>query len=160
MTAVIVYTRPDGGVSVVRPAYGDKLRPKDDSDAALLARCMARLPADAINAQIVDDSAIPADRTFRNAWAADLSVDMTKARAIQMERIRAARNAKLAALDPLWMRATGRGDTVTAAAVEAEREVLRNIPQTFDLTRAADADALKELWPAELADAKPARVRA
>lgn len=152
----IIYTDSAGRLCIVTPAYNDRIRPDDDTDEALLARCMARLPADAVNPRITEED-MPADRMFRDAWVdtgGAVDVDMAKARALHMARIRAARNAKLATLDPLWMRAMGRGETAAAAAVEAQRETLRNLPQTFDLTRAADADALKELWPAELNGAR------
>ena len=33
-----------------------------------LARAMKKLPEDAINPQVVEESDIPTDRTFRNAW--------------------------------------------------------------------------------------------
>src|SRR5687768_7479558 len=111
---LIVYTRPDGGVSVVHPAEGARLaffvtladgsrlpsnppytaRRVDtilrrwpvqgvvaewaESEAEFLQRVQAKsVPQDAKDVRIVDD--VPADRTFRDAWKADLTVDMAKA---------------------------------------------------------------------------------
>lgn len=104
---------------------------------------------------VVDSAAIPQDRTFRAALRFDeatgFSVDLEQAKLIHMARIREARNKKLDALDKDWMRATGQDDKVQAAAIEAERQVLRDIPQTIDLDQAQTADELKALWPDGLA---------
>lgn len=150
----VIFSRPDGAVSITHPAYGDLARPKDDTDEALLERCMARLPPDATGVQVVERDTLPSDRTFRNAWTHDgktLSVDMAKARAIHMSRIRAARNQALAALDGETIRAVGKGDTASRDSVEARKETLRDMPQTFDLAVARTPEDLAALWPAGLA---------
>ena len=95
------------------------------------------------------------DKTFRAAWEdttpePKIDINLTKCQAIHMDRIRVARNAKLDALDKEWNRAAGRKQAAQADAIEAQREVLRNIPQTFDLTVAKTPDELKALWPTEL----------
>lgn len=41
------------------------------------------------------------------------------------------------------------------AEYDAERQKLRDIPQSFDLTMAATPEELKNLWPSELIDDKP-----
>jgi len=70
----IIYTRPDGGVSVVTPAA--------QSDVAKVLLHVANMtamefmdwivlrdvPAGSTNVQIVQDSAIPTDRSARNRW--------------------------------------------------------------------------------------------
>lgn len=67
---------------------------------------------------IVDASEVPADRTFRDAWNADLTVDMALARDIHRDRLRAARAPVLAALDVEQLRG---GD------VEARKQALRDV---------------------------------
>lgn len=182
----IIYTRPDGGVSVVHPSEGFRLaffitladgsrlpsakapfepRPVDtilrcwpvagatvewaESLAQFLERVKARsVPADASNVQIVDASAIPADRTFRNAWkagAGGIECDMTKARDLTRDMLRAERAERFKKLDGEWMRAMGRGETVAAAAIEAKREDLRNWPQEPRLDTAAAPEVLKSV---------------
>lgn len=74
-------------------------------------------------------------------------VDMPTARAIHMGRIRQARDEKLAALDTETIKALGANDDVRVAEVEAEKQTLRDIPQTFDLTGARTAVELAALWP-------------
>lgn len=86
-------------------------------------------------------SSIPEDRTFRSAWNHDLAVDMEKAVIIQMDRIRRARDEKLLELDKL---------TLAGVDVQGEKQVLRDLPQTFDLSVARTPDELKSLWPKEL----------
>lgn len=99
---------------------------------------------DFVSFQIADDSELPTDRTFRNAWARcpvnKIKVDMDKARDIHMGRIRAARNERLVELDK---RKYG-------SEYDAERQKLRDLPATFDLSKAQTPDELKALWPDEL----------
>lgn len=84
---------------------------------------------------------LPTDRYFRNAWDHDLNINMDKAREIQMENIRKARNEALEVLDI---------ETLKGIDVQAEKQVLRDIPLTFDLSVAKTPEELKNLWPQEL----------
>ena len=78
-----------------------------------------------------------------------IGVNMTKARAIHLTEIRRVRNAELAAKDTTFMRAVEAGDTSAQSAIAAEKQVLRDIPQTFDLTTDTPEE-LNAKWPAEL----------
>tara|TARA_R110000765_G_scaffold233508_1_gene336586 strand:+ start:693 stop:953 length:261 start_codon:yes stop_codon:yes gene_type:complete len=80
-----------------------------------------------------------------------VNVDMTKARAIHMDVIRAERNKELAAKDITFMRSVEDGDTDAQATIKAEKQTLRDIPATFDLTTDVDTpEKLKAKWPTEL----------
>ena len=79
-----------------------------------------------------------------------INVNMDKARTIHMDVIRTERNKELAAKDITFMRAVEAGDTDAQATIATEKQVLRDIPATFDLTDAATPEALKGKWPAEL----------
>jgi len=75
MSICLVWERADGGITVEYPAYGDTARPSSDTDAALIARCIAktrpRLEAKysgACTYHEIDSSALPSDSYFRNAW--------------------------------------------------------------------------------------------
>lgn len=86
-------------------------------------------------------SDIPEDRYFRDAWVSGekpIDIDMAKAQSVHMEHIRKARNQKLQELDV---------ETLKGIDVQAEKQVLRDIPQTFDLTVATTPEELKNLWP-------------
>lgn len=97
-----------------------------------------------IDYEIIDVSELPQDRTFRNAWeksGKQISINMDKARNIQMDKIRALRDKKLKELDI---------ETMKGNDVQAQKQVLRDIPQTFDLSVAKTPEELKALWPDEL----------
>ena len=113
----------------------------------------------------IADDAVPADRTYRNAWTLNgetIEHDMEKARQIQMDRIRRARTAELGKLDSAMSQAdeavfVAGKDVVAAQAAEAakaaiidQKQVLRDLPATFDLSKAATTEELKALWPADL----------
>lgn len=112
----IVIQNPDGSVAIVVPAPG-----------ATVAQVMQAVPAGAVFRE-VGASEPPTDRTFRNAWGHDLSVDMPRAQAIQRDRIRARRVPLLAALDVESVRATERGDAAALARIAAEKQSLRDAP--------------------------------
>lgn len=84
----VVYTRPDGGVTVVIPAEG-----------ITLERVMERsIPADAINVKVLNYRDMPQDRILRDAWTIvgdSVVEDMDKSRQI----LRTVRNSHLEALD-------------------------------------------------------------
>lgn len=96
----------------------------------------------------ISQNDLPGDRHFRRAWrksGGSVVVDLPEARKVQMEHIRSARNKRLIELDK---RKYG-------AEYDAERQKMRDIPQTFDLTVAATPEELKSLWPPELVNEKP-----
>ena len=78
-----------------------------------------------------------------------INVNMTKARAIHLEEIRKVRNEELAKEDINMLKAIEAGDTSEQSAVAAKKQVLRDIPQTFDLTTDTPEE-LKAKWPSEL----------
>ena len=80
-----------------------------------------------------------------------ISVNMTKARAIHLAEIRKVRNAELAAKDITFMRAVEAGDASAQSTIGTEKQVLRDIPATFDITTDVDTpEKLKAKWPTEL----------
>jgi hypothetical protein len=136
----IIYTRPDGGLSVVHPVrntLGETLT----TDAEIEQRAWDKLPADAINPQFVEAAEIPTDRTFRNAWKAEagnVAVDMGKAKDLTKDRLRNERKPLLEAQDVAFQRALETGaDTLN---IVKEKQRLR------DITKQVDAlDSLDEL---------------
>jgi hypothetical protein len=106
------------------------------------------VPKDATNVQIIDAGAIPTDRTFRNAWraaAGAITCDMPVSRDVARRMLRDERAERMKTLDGMWMRAMGRGDPVTAAAIEAKREALRNWPADPRIEASAAPDSLKDV---------------
>jgi len=63
----IIYTSPDGGVSVVHPVL-NTLGDEGMTEAQAEQRAWDRLPVEAIDPQFVDAAAVPTDRSKRRAW--------------------------------------------------------------------------------------------
>jgi len=78
-----------------------------------------------------------------------VNVDMTKARAIHLAEIRKVRDAELVLEDIKMHKAVEGGDASAQSTVATKKQVLRDIPQTFDLT-ARTPGQLKDKWPTEL----------
>jgi len=72
-----------------------------------------------------------------------IQIDMAKAIEIQRNRIRAAREPLLAALDVEFMRAVEMGDQAEQARVAAEKQRLRDLTNDPRLTAAKTVDELK-----------------
>jgi hypothetical protein len=80
-----------------------------------------------------------------------VNVNMTKARAIHLEEIRRVRNAELVAKDITFMRAVEAGDASAQSTIGTAKQVLRDLPATFDITTDVDTpEKLKAKWPTEL----------
>lgn len=152
MAKKIIYTDANGEMCVVHPAYGDRLRPKGETEDELLTRVAVRSIPTGTPFEIVDEPAVPTDRTYRNAWEwkNKIEVNMPKARGIHMDRIRAVRNDKLKEKDTEFMKAFEARDAALQAQIAAEKQVLRDIPQTFDLSIHTNPTALKAAWPTGL----------
>jgi hypothetical protein len=100
------------------------------------------------------------DRYFRDAVVWDENepskcrCDMPTARGIHMDKIRGVRNAQLAALDTPFLRAIETGDTGAQSTIAKQKQILRDIPQKFDLTTGTP-DQLRQKWPEELPEREP-----
>ena len=80
-----------------------------------------------------------------------INVNMTKARTIHMDAIRVVRNAELAAKDITFMRAVEAGDTSAQATIATQKQTLRDIPATSNITTGVTTPTqLKARWPTEL----------
>jgi hypothetical protein len=152
MTKIILFTRPDGGVSVLN-LTPETLSKFETEDEAIDYVRRKDVPDDATKVRVIDKSAIPAKRTFRDAWidGTDKAVtDRSKASAIHMNRIREVRNAELAKEDINFQKAIEADDASAKTAVATKKQTLRDLPATFDLSGASTDDELDALWPSEL----------
>lgn len=116
-----------------------------ESEDQFVARVRDKvIPAGAL-AFIVDDSAIPQDRTFRDAWAIQggaVAVDMVKALEIGKDLVRERRKPLLAALDVAYIRADEAGDAATKAKIVARKQALRDATSANAILTAATPEAL------------------
>ena len=108
----IIYTNPEGGVSVVHP-----------TGEVPIAELPAKLGL--TDYEIVADDVIPTDRTFRNAWVksgATVAEDLPKCKEIAHERRREARAEEFKPHDEVIMKQIPGAD---ATAAEASRAAIR-----------------------------------
>jgi len=138
----IIYTNSDGTVSIITPA-GDVNNAIKDVPSGL-------------SYEIVEDSAIPTDRSFRNAWKQNsktIETDMTKAKEIHKDKIRIARTPKLAELDIEFQKALETSSSTTD--IVAKKQVLRDAPAASGISTAASEADLKAQWDTTNLGASP-----
>ena len=103
-----------------------------------------------INGDVRDASSltVPTDRTFRGAWqfnGAAVEIDMTAARDIHRDNLRAERGPKLDALDVDYMKALEDSDTAAQQAIVGVKQVLRDVTADARIDAATTPDELKAL---------------
>ena len=138
----IIYTKSDGTVSIITPAG-------DVNDA------IKDVPS-GLSYEIVEDSAIPTDRSFRNAWKQNsktIETDMTKAKEIHKTNIRTARAPKLAELDIEFQRALE--TSADTSTIVAKKQTLRDAPSASGISTAASESDLKAQWDTTNLGASP-----
>lgn len=106
-----------------------------------------------INGDVRDASSleVPADRHFRGAWQFNgdaVEIDMTAAKNIQKDKLRAERAPMLAGLDVDYMKALEQGGDV--ASVAAQKQVLRDITDDARIEAATTPEELMALDVATL----------
>ena len=82
-----------------------------------------------------------------------ININMTKARDIHREKVRQARNPKLAAKDVEFQRALETGaDTAT---IVSEKQALRDAPAAAAIDAATTPEELKAAWDSDLLGDSP-----
>ena len=138
----IIYTNSDGTVSIINPTG-------DVNDA------IKDVPS-GLSYEIVEDSAIPTDRSFRNAWKQNsktIETDITKAKEIHKTNIRTARVPKLAELDIEFQKALETSSSTTD--IVAKKQALRDAPAASGISTAASEADLKAQWDTTNLGASP-----
>ena len=82
-----------------------------------------------------------------------ININMTKAREIHREKVREARNPKLAAKDVEFQRALETG--ADTSAIVADKQALRDAPASAVIEAATTPDELKASWDAALLGDSP-----
>ena len=129
----IIYTNSDGTVSIINPTG-------DVNDA------IKDVPS-GLSYEIVEDSVIPTDRTFRNAWKQNsktIETDMAKAREIHKNNIRNARTPKLTELDIEFKKALETSSSTTD--IVSKKQALRDAPADSGIASADTEAKLKAQW--------------
>jgi hypothetical protein len=128
----ITYPQPNGQVAIVIPTG-------DVNDA------IKDVP-EGVEYKIVDSLDI--DNDYFNAYEFDaetgVKVNIEKAKAIHLDKFRAARAPKLAKLDVEYMKAVEANDEAKKSAVAADKQALRDVTLT---TLPEDIAGIKATWP-------------
>lgn len=153
----ILYTRPDGGLTVRRPVINTHPQRENITEAEAEQRAWDKLPPDAINPEFIEGHDIKLDRTlFRDAWEKDgnggIRVNMPKAREIHKNALRRIRKPLLEVLDVEYQRADEDGNAVLKAQIIARKRVLRDVTDDPAIEAATTPEALKAVMPAALID--------
>jgi len=125
MEKVIIYTNENGNVSITFPA-------PEFLETHIIEDVLAKDCPD--HAIIVDDSTLPTDHDFFNAWRlvdGVVSVNLDAAKEIKKEELRFARTPLLQIQDVAFQRALETG--ADTSSIVAEKQRLR------DITKFADA---------------------
>ena len=83
--------------------------------------------------KIIEDTELPADRVFRNAWNYELKEDIPKSREIWKDKLRADRKPLLEQLDIDYMRSVE--DGIDSTDIIAEKQRLRDITLLVDAAK-------------------------
>lgn len=146
MNQRIIYPTPDGGVAIVVP-----------SGELPIDQVLAKDVPVGITGEIVESTDVPSDRSFRNAWkksGRNIIHDMPKARDIHRNRIRAAREPLLAALDVALLREQEKPQPVTGPII-AQKQALRDAPANPAIDAAPTPADLKLVWDTDLLGPSP-----
>lgn len=129
----IVYSRPDGGVSIVLPAPKEQLERKLGklTEEEYVAHVIERSIPENTAYRFVEESDIPASREFRDAWvdkSSESRVDICceKARDIGLKRLRFEREEKLSKTDIEMTRSLESNDQLKINNLRKIRQDLRD----------------------------------
>jgi len=148
---IIVYKLNNNELRIFNPNPSSKK--DDETENEWMQRLLqdnAIVPAIAIEAEIVEQSSLPSDRTFRNAWrmnSKSISTDMVHARNIHREKLRELRAQKFIALDEQYLRADESGDIEAKRLIANEKQALRNVTADPAIEAAQTAEELKAVMP-------------
>ena len=148
---IIIYNDPETGILVetfpclqeINPATGKPFTVQEIADKDV---------PDGVSYSIVEDSTIPTDQSFRNAWVGvgigttgtTITEDITKAKEIHIKQIRIARASKFTDLDIEYQRATE--TSADTSAIVAKKQALRDAPSASGIATAANTVELKAQW--------------
>ena len=148
---MIIYNDPETGILVETFPCLNEINPATDKPFTVQEIADKDIP-DGVSYSIVEDSIIPTDQSFRDAWVgvgigttgATITEDITKAKEIHIKQIRLARASKFTDLDIEYQRATE--TSADTSAIVAKKQVLRDAPAASGIATAANTVELKAQW--------------
>lgn len=154
---IIAYTIPEEeGLKLLIPTQ-DFLNRSEMEELEVLELLKTRhIPENAENVQIINDTDVPQDRTFRDAWQLNGEVvdhNLDKAKNIKLDCIRQVRNEKLAKLDMELLKAAEQERRDDVKEIMKLKQELRDLPQTINIHGCQDIESIKNLSHPLLEDA-------
>ena len=163
MSRIRVYGEPSGAVKVVTFVADDPTSIAAEHNSII---AKGQIDPTAVFAEYADVSQAPTPTPtgfgslLRNAFRFDgtkITLDLPTAQTIKLNQIRAQRVALFTAADAAYNIAVDTGNTVTAAAISAYRQQLRNLPQAAQPQLAALTDPVAiEMYQVVLPTPPPA----
>ena len=157
---MIIYNDPETGILVETFPCLNQINPATDKPFTVQEIADKDIP-DGVSYSIVEDSIIPTDQSFRDAWVgvgigttgATITEDITKAKEIHINQIRLARASKFTDLDIEYQRATE--TSADTSAIVAKKQALRDAPAASGITTAANTNDLKAQWDTSILGVSP-----
>ena len=148
---MIIYNDPETGILIEMFPCLNEINPATDKPFTVQEVADKDVP-DGVSYSIVEDSSVPTDLSFRDAWkgvgigttGATITEDMTKAKEIHKTNIRKARIPKLAELDIEYQRATE--TSANTSDIVAKKQALRDAPAASGISTASNTAELKAQW--------------
>ena len=156
----IIFSNSDGTLSFIVPCLNE-INPTTGQPFTIQEIADKDLPAGISTYSVVEDSVIPTDIDFRDAWVGvgigttggTISHNMTKAKEIHKNNIRAARTPLLTALDVEFQKAQETGASTTD--IVAKKNALRDAPAASGISTATTTDELKAQWDTGILGTSP-----
>ena len=156
----IIFSNSDGTLSFIVPCLNE-INPTTGQPFTIQEIADKDLPAGISTYSVVEDSVIPTDIDFRDAWVGvgigttggTISHNMTKAKEIHKNNIRAARTPLLTALDVEFQKAQETGASTTD--IVAKKNALRDAPAASGISTATTTDELKAQWDTSILGTSP-----
>ena len=157
---MIIYNDPETGILVEMFPCLNATNPATNKPFTVQEIADKDVP-DGVPYSIVEDSTIPTDQSFRDAWkgvgigttGATITEDITKAKEIHKTNIRRAREPKLAELDVEFQKALE--TSVDTTTIVASKQALRDAPAASAISAASTETELKAAWDTTLLGDNP-----
>ena len=140
---MIIYNDPETGILVETFPCLNEINPATDKPFTVQEIADKDIP-NGVSYSIVEDSIIPTDQSFRDAWVgvgigttgATITEDITKAKEIHIKQIRLARASKFTDLDVEFQKALE--TSADTSVIVAKKQALRDAPSASGIATAAN----------------------
>ena len=157
---MIIYNDPETGILVEMWPCLHEINPATNKPFTVQEVADKDVP-DGVSYSIVEDSSVPTDLSFRDAWkgvgigttGATVTEDITKAKEIHKTNIRLARASKFTDLDIEYQRAIE--TSADTSTIVAKKQALRDAPAAPGITTAANVTDLKTQWDTSILGTSP-----